>query len=158
MKCYLWESQHCVSWWSETGRYQNTSEHDDIIKRKHFLHHWPLWGNSSITGEFPSQGQWCGALMFSLISAWTNGWVNNWGAGDLRCNHTQWRPCNCSSRYTIHLYPHIIIYARNIHEPNCLWITPSWLFIVLNICIHEFSKSNIWIMISNSSIIQGLHK
>ena len=24
------------------------------------------------------------ALMFSLISAWTNGWVNNWGAGDIR--------------------------------------------------------------------------
>ena len=29
-------------------------------------------------------GQWRGALMFSLISAWTTGWVNNRNAGDLR--------------------------------------------------------------------------
>ena len=28
--------------------------------------------------------RWLGALMFSLICAWTNGWVNNQDAGDLR--------------------------------------------------------------------------
>ena len=28
--------------------------------------------------------QWRGTLMFSLICAWTNGWVNNQDAGDLR--------------------------------------------------------------------------
>ena len=46
-----------------------------------------LWGNSPVTGEFPPQphkGQWRGTLMFSLISAWANGWVKNWDAGDLR--------------------------------------------------------------------------
>ena len=32
----------------------------------------------------PHKGQWRGALMFSLICAWTNGWENNWDAGDLR--------------------------------------------------------------------------
>ena len=32
----------------------------------------------------PRKGQWRGALVFSLISAWTNGWVNNREAGDLR--------------------------------------------------------------------------
>ena len=31
-----------------------------------------------------TKGQWRGALMFSLICAWTNSWVNNWDAGDLR--------------------------------------------------------------------------
>ena len=31
-----------------------------------------LWGNSSVTGGFLSW-QWRGALMFSLICAWTNG-------------------------------------------------------------------------------------
>ena len=42
-------------------------------------------GNSPVTGEFPSnKGQWRGALMFSWIWAWTNGWVNNRHAGDLR--------------------------------------------------------------------------
>ena len=32
----------------------------------------------------PHKGQWHGALMFSLIWARTNGWVNNRDAGDLR--------------------------------------------------------------------------
>ena len=32
----------------------------------------------------PHRGQWRGALMFSLICAWINGWVNNRDAGDLR--------------------------------------------------------------------------
>ena len=32
----------------------------------------------------PHKGHWCGALMFSLIYAWINGWVNNRDAGDLR--------------------------------------------------------------------------
>ena len=39
-------------------------------------------GNSPIIGEFPAQ--WRGAMMFSLICAWINGWVNNREAGDLR--------------------------------------------------------------------------
>ena len=34
--------------------------------------------------DFPYKGQWRLALMFSLISAWTNDWANNRGAGDLR--------------------------------------------------------------------------
>ena len=41
-------------------------------------------GNSPITGEFPHKGQWRGALMFSLICVWINGWVNNREAGDLK--------------------------------------------------------------------------
>ena len=42
-------------------------------------------GNSPVTGE----GQWRGALMFSLICARINGWVNNREAGDSRrhCTH-----------------------------------------------------------------------
>ena len=37
-----------------------------------------LWGESL------HKGQWRGALMFSLICAWTNGWTSKWGAGDFR--------------------------------------------------------------------------
>ena len=40
-------------------------------------------GNSPVTDEFPSKGQWRDALMFSLICAWINGWVNNRDAVDL---------------------------------------------------------------------------
>ena len=35
----------------------------------------------------PHKGQWRGALMFSLICAWINGWANNREAGDLRRHH-----------------------------------------------------------------------
>ena len=42
-------------------------------------------GNSPVNGEFPAKkGQRHGALMFSLICVWINGWVNNREAGDLR--------------------------------------------------------------------------
>ena len=33
---------------------------------------------------FPHKNQWCGVLMFSLICAWTNGWVHSPDADDLR--------------------------------------------------------------------------
>ena len=44
----------------------------------------PLWGNSPVPVNFSHKGQWRRALMFSLISVWINGWVNNREAGDLR--------------------------------------------------------------------------
>ena len=37
-----------------------------------------------------TKGQWRGALMFSLICAWINSWVNNREAGDLRRHHTHY--------------------------------------------------------------------
>ena len=45
-----------------------------------------------LCGEFtgPGEIQLRGALMFSLISAWTNGLVNNLEAGDLRRNPTHY--------------------------------------------------------------------
>ena len=45
-------------------------------------------GNSMVNS--PPKGQWWGALMFSLICAWTNSWVNNWDAGDLRRHHAHY--------------------------------------------------------------------
>ena len=41
-------------------------------------------GNSLSPVNSPHKGQWCGALMFSLIFVWINYWVNNHKAGDLR--------------------------------------------------------------------------
>ena len=38
----------------------------------------------------PHKGQWRGALMFSLICVWINGWVNNREAGDLRRYRTHY--------------------------------------------------------------------
>ena len=55
--------------------------HDDVIKWKHFPRYWPF-----VRGihRSPHKGQGRGALMFSLICVWINGWVNNREAGDLR--------------------------------------------------------------------------
>ena len=39
-------------------------------------------GNSPVNSTH--KGQWRGALRFSLICAWMNGWVNNCEVGDLR--------------------------------------------------------------------------
>ena len=47
-------------------------------------------GNSPVPSEFPHKGQWRGALMFSLICAWINRWVNNREGGDLRRHRTHY--------------------------------------------------------------------
>ena len=64
--------------------------HDDVIKWNHFPRGWPfVRGIHRSPVNSPLKGQWRGALMFSLICAWINDWVNNRKAGDLRlhCAH-----------------------------------------------------------------------
>ena len=59
--------------------------HDDVIKWKHFPRNWPfVRGIHRSPVNSPHKDQWRGALMFSLICVWINGWVNNREAGDLR--------------------------------------------------------------------------
>ena len=59
--------------------------HDDVIKWKHFPRYWPfVRGIHRSPVNFPHKGQWRGALMFSLIGVWINGWVNSREVGDLR--------------------------------------------------------------------------
>ena len=61
------------------------TKHDDVIKWKHFLRNWSfVQGIRRSPVNSPHKGQWRGALMFCLICAWINGWVNNREAGDLR--------------------------------------------------------------------------
>ena len=58
------------------------------IKRKHFPRNWPFVREIHRSPvNCPHKGQWRGALMFSLIYAWINDWVNNREAGDLRRQH-----------------------------------------------------------------------
>ena len=59
--------------------------HDDVIKRKHFPCYWLcVHGIHQSPVNSPHKGQWCGALMFSLICTWINGGVNDREDGDLR--------------------------------------------------------------------------
>ena len=69
-----------------TGRCEgNLPVHDDVIKWKHFPRYWPfVRGIHRSPVNSPHKGQWRGALMFCLIRAWINSWVNDCEAGDLR--------------------------------------------------------------------------
>ena len=63
---------------------------DDVIKWKNFPRYWSfVRGIHWSPLNSPHKGQWCRALMFSLISAWISAWVNNCEPGDLRrhCAH-----------------------------------------------------------------------
>ena len=65
----------------------NTPEpyHADVIKWKNFPRYWPFVRRIHRSPvNSPHKGQWRGALMFSLICVWINGWVNSGEAGDLR--------------------------------------------------------------------------
>ena len=64
--------------WAWTGQ-----DHDDVIKWWHFPSQLPFArGIHQSPVNYPHKGQWCWALMFSLICVWTNSWINN-EAGDL---------------------------------------------------------------------------
>ena len=55
------------------------------MKWKHFPRYWPFVRRIRRSPvNSPDKGQWRGALMFSFICVWINGWVNNREAGDLR--------------------------------------------------------------------------
>ena len=79
----------------------------------------PCAGNSPVNS--PHKSQWRGALMFSLIWAWINGWVNNREAGDLRRQR---------AHYDVIAMPPLQSIFR-VHT-NLIWLfTTEWVCIVL---------------------------
>ena len=87
-----------------------TSSHEHFPRYWPFvrgIHRWPV--NS------PHKGQWRGALMFSLICAWINSWVNNREAGDLR-------------RHRVH-YDVIVMWGNGLSpvwRQGLLWSYADW--------------------------------
>ena len=82
-------------------------------------------GNSPVNSQH--KGQWRGALMFSLICAWMNGWVNYREAGDLR-------------RHRAHHDVTVMDYINNgtynfpqIRLLLCKWLLTLWY--VIHYCI-----------------------
>ena len=71
----------------------------------------PLWGEFTSPRSpvnSPHKGQWRGALMFSFICVWINGWVNNLEAGNLR-------------RYRVHYDTHKACMPwLRLHTVKCL--------------------------------------
>ena len=90
---YSWRNcPHCIA----SQCYSNsvcdvTIWHDDVIKWKHFPRYWPfVRGIHRSPVNSPHKGQWRRALMFTLICARINGWVNNGEAVDLRRNRAHY--------------------------------------------------------------------
>ena len=81
----------CESRKASVQKRYNTWWHDDVIKWKHFPRYWPfVWGIHQSPVNSPHKGQWRGALVFSLICARINGWVNNDEASDLWRHRTHY--------------------------------------------------------------------
>ena len=85
---HRWTRQRIHTTFIVVDRYLRLmGDHDDVIKWKHFPRYWPFVGGIHRSPvNSPHKGQWRGALMFTLIWARINGWVNNCEAGDLRRN------------------------------------------------------------------------
>ena len=77
--------------WHDIDHVTLSFMHDDVIKWKHFPRHWPfVRGIHWSPVNSPHKGQWRGALIFSLICSWINGWVNNGEASDLTRHGTHY--------------------------------------------------------------------
>ena len=98
-----------------------TWDHDDVIKWKYFPRYWPFVRESPVNSTH--KGQWWGALMFSLIFAWINGWVNNHESGDLRHHRVHYD-------VIVMLHLHFVSFSNTV-------ITQ-----VVNIC-HQTSQYNV---------------
>ena len=63
--------------------------HDDVIQWKHFPRYWPfVRGIHRTPVNSRTEASDTELLMFSLMCAWINGWVNNREGGDLRRHRT----------------------------------------------------------------------
>ena len=98
--------------------FDNVCFHDDVIKWKHFPRYWPfVQGIHWSPVDSPHKGQWRGALMFSLICTWINGWVNNCEAGDLRRHSTHYdvtvmRIYFCNAYESLHIQTMCHVYIK----------------------------------------------
>ena len=113
-------------------------------------------GNSPVPVNSPHKGQWRGALMFSLIYAWINDWVNNREAGDLRCHRGHCDVDVMNYFYLEMVRPHSLciytcayIVAMMSHErrgvsthrhPNCLFTRSVFWY-----CVHRLRL--VWVVI-----------
>ena len=87
----VWESRGLMILGFILPTYVNPELHDDVIKWKHFPRYWPFErGIHQSPVNSPHKDQWHGSLMFSLIYARINGWVNNRKAVDLRRNRAHY--------------------------------------------------------------------
>ena len=93
--------------------------HDDVINWKHCPRYWPfVRGFHRSPVNSPHKGQWRGALMFSLICAWSNNWANNGDAGEL-------------TRHRAHCDVTVMRMYRLTYCPHDIWYRPIYMHIIV---------------------------
>ena len=126
-----------------------------------FPRYWPfVWGFHRSPVNSHHKGQWRGALMFSLICAWINGWVNNGEAGDLRRHRTHYDVT------VMKTWDSVSCQLKGVHNGNSngvmlpspsltIYIDGSWgpfykhgLTLILA-CISNYIHYKVWEWISN---------
>ena len=118
----------CCLPWAHSAQRKKYAYHDDVIKWKHFPHYWPfVRGIHRSPVNSPHKGQWRGALMFSLICVWINGWGNNGEAGDMRRHRAHydvtvmWFPFCCVLLW--YPFPAWLIHCHlPVKLPSTIWI------------------------------------
>ena len=108
-------------------RLKSSSNHDDVIKWKHFPRYWPfVRGIHRWPVNSPHKGQWRGALIFSLICALNKRLrKQSWGWW-IEASHSLWRHCNvhCCFNRTFRLrtknYKPIVrwVHRWHVHSPH----------------------------------------
>ena len=101
--------------------------HDDVFKWKHFPSYWPfVCGIHRSPVNSLQEGQWRGALMFSLICVWINGRVNNPEVGDLRRYRAHY-DVTVMIRLLLHLKGHNMErpLSKNAKNATKKWLTDT---------------------------------
>ena len=121
------------------------STHDDVIKWKYFSLYWPfVRGIHRSPVNFPHKGQCRGALMFSLICAWTNGWVNTRVAGDLRRNRAHYNvtvmwDISCLCWIQTHIYMLFLLFSCDMKYENRV-IEQRYIYSRIHLLLHMFVR------------------
>ena len=81
---------------NSTSRFHLLALYDDVIRWEHVPCYWPfVRGIHRSLVNSPPKGQWCGALMFSLICAWIKRLSKqSWGWWFETPSCSLWRHCN----------------------------------------------------------------
>ena len=80
--------------------------------------------NTPLTAVYPHKGQWRGALMFSLMCAWTNGWANSSNAGGWveTPRRPLWRRCNENGCVDVMVTLLLARYVIAVTDMVTMWI------------------------------------
>ena len=101
-------------------------------------------GNSPVTGESPvnspHKDQWSGALVFSLICAWINGWVNNRETVDLRCHRAHYDVILMLQSVAYYMLMTMNLSFRIITQLDCIYV--DYEYRSMSTCSHANARAS----------------